>query len=138
MLAVVKGSLTGLLAAAALAGCSSGGEAAPKPIAGTPKQVARVVAELESATRAGRYGAICDELFTRAARRRAGGRDCPRLIAEVGRGLRRPSIRLLSIRIAGGRAEARVRSRAAGQAPLVDTILLRREGGRYRIESLAG
>ncbi len=67
----------GLLAGAALGSCSLGGEEPPpRPIAGAPRDVARVVSELGEASRRGQYRRICSELFTEAARRRAGGRDC--------------------------------------------------------------
>ncbi len=96
----------------------------------------RVVTELDAATRQGQYRRICDELFTSAARRRAGGRDCPSLLRSTARELRNPSVELVSIRVTSREALARVRTRAMGQAPIVDVLVLRREGGRYRIEAL--
>ncbi len=125
------------LAALALAGCSLGGEKpAPLPVKGAPRDVTRVVTELAAATRRGQYRRICEELFTSAARRRAGGRDCPSLLRSTARGLRNPTVELVSIRVTSRDAVARVRTRAAGQAPIVDVLVLRREGGGYRIEAL--
>ena len=118
------------LVALALAGCSlGGGDEDPRPVRGAPRQVARVVTELDAATRKGEYRRICNELFTASARRRAGGKDCASL-------LRNPSIELVSIRVNPRQAVARVRTRATGQAPIVDQLVLRREGGGYRIEAL--
>ena len=123
---------------ALLTGCDSGDrQADPEAIKGAPKQVAAAVASLEAATRARRYGEICDELFTRSARSRAGGRDCAALLRSATEDVRRPRVRLLSIRVKGDTAEARVRTRAAGERAVDETIALRRERGRYRIASLS-
>ncbi len=138
MLAGVKAALCLVAAAAALAGCDSGGsDPDPEVIKGAPRQVAGAVAALDAATRAGRYKEICDELFTRAARRRAGGRDCAALLRSATEDVRRPRVRLLSIRVKGKTAEARVRTRAAGERAVDETIALRRERGRFRIASLS-
>ncbi len=125
------------LVALALGGCSLGGDdPAPAPVKGAPRDVARVVAELDRATRRDQYRRICEELLTSAARRRAGGRDCPSLLRSTARDLRNPSVELVSIHVTSRDAIARVRTRATGQAPIVDVLVLRREGGRYRIEAL--
>jgi hypothetical protein len=76
-------------------------------------------------------------VFSSTARKLAGGRDCPRLLREQARDVRRPEIRVESIEISGDRARARVRTRAAGQAVLEETIVLVREEDGWRIESLA-
>ena len=131
---VVPASLAVL---AAVTGCSRDGED-PRPVSGAPRQVAAAVMELDRATRARDYRTICEELLTGAARRRAGGRDCARLLRSATAGVRRPRIELTAIQVRGERADARVRTRAQGQPPLVDTIRLVREDGRYRIEALAG
>ena len=116
----------------------SGDDDEPKTISGPGKEVADVVVRLERATRRGQFEVVCDDLFTRAARARAGGRNCVRLLRSTARDVRRPRIRLLSVRIDGNRAEARVRTRSEGQAAVDETIDLLREGGRYRIASLRG
>jgi len=125
------------LALAGAAGCSlDGGE--PRPARGAAREVAGVVARLERASARGDWRAVCDDLFTSSARRRAGGRDCSRLLRSDAEGLARPRIDVLGIVIRGRRARARVRTRARGQAPVRDVIELRRERGAYRIEALAG
>ena len=126
-----------LAACAALAGCSLGGEDEPKPIAGAPKDIAAAIDDLERASRAGDWDTICEELFSSAARDRAGGRDCRRLLRETAGDVRRPEIRLLSIELEQERARARVRTRSAGQAPVEDTVVLVRERGEWRIDALS-
>jgi hypothetical protein len=91
---------------------------------------------LERAVAAGDWAAICNDLFTRATRRRAGGADCGRLLRSDAAGTRRPRIDLVSIEPKRGGALARVRTRARGQPPLADTIELRREADGYRVEAL--
>lgn len=104
---------------------------------GAPKEVAATVAELERATRDHDYREICGDLFSRAARERAGARDCGAQLRSAAADVSRPRIRLIAIRVRGGRARARVRTRAADQGPIEETIELVRERGRFRIASLA-
>ena len=126
------------LAAAVLVGGLGGSDEKPRPISGAGKQVAGVVARLERATRRRDFGVVCNELFTRAARDRAGGKDCVRLLATTAKDVRRPRIRLLGVRLVGERAEARVSTLSQGQAAVEETIDLQREKGRYRIAALRG
>lgn len=138
MLAGVNRALWAVAAAVALAGCDRGGsDEDPEAIAGAPRQVADAVTRLDAATRRGEYAQICDELFTRSARRRAGGPDCAELLRSATEDVRRPRVRLLSISVKGDRAQARVRTRAAGERSVDETIELVRERGRYRIASLS-
>ena len=108
----------------------------PKPIAGAPKEVAGVVARLERATQRHEFDILCDQLFTRSARERAGGKDCVALLRETAKDVRDARIRLLEVKIEGSRAKARVRTTAEGQTAVEETIDLVREGGRYRISAL--
>jgi len=125
------------LALLVAAGCSLGDGSDPKPAREAAREIAALVKRLEQASARGDWRSICDQLFTANARRRAGGRDCPRLLRSDAAGLAEPRIEVRRITVKGPRAAVRVRSRARGQAPLEDVIELRREGGRYRIESLA-
>lgn len=127
-----------MLVGALLLGGSGDSDDAPERITGPGKQVADVVTRLELATRRRQFHVVCDELFTRAARTRAGGGNCVRLLSSTAKDVRRPRIRLLSVRISGKRAEARVRTLAADQAAVDETIDFLREGGRYRIAALRG
>ena len=118
-------------------GCSLG-DSEPKPAKGSAREAARVVDRLESATATGDWRTVCDDLFTARARASAGGKDCPsQLRSDAGR-LSRPRIDVLRITLEGRTAAIRVRSRAAGQPPLQDVIELKREAGKYRIDSLTG
>jgi hypothetical protein len=101
--------------------------------------VAATIQALDEATQKRDYRRICDDLFTAAARRRAGGGDCARLLRSAAQDVRRPRIQIVAIRVEGDRATVRVRSSAANQRPLVDEVeLVRAERGRYRIAALAG
>jgi hypothetical protein len=121
----------------ALAGCDLGGDDEAPPARGAPREVAAVVRALESATRAHDWGRICSDLLTASARRRAGGRDCARLMRSSAGDLRRPRVQLVGIALREGGASVRVRTRASGQRPLTETLRLVRERGRYRIDALA-
>jgi hypothetical protein len=125
------------LALASFAGCSCGKDRETEPGTGVARAVGETVESLEQAIARGDWRAVCDDIFTPAARRRAGGDACPRLLRSDAGGLRRPRIRILRIEVEGSRARAQVRSRARGQQPITDVIELRRMGGRYRVEALA-
>jgi hypothetical protein len=144
MLIAVRGRRkTGLAVLAAVAALAtpacSDSEPAPAPpeISGPPQRVARAVERLERAIRVRDFDTVCDDLLTAAARARAGGARCAATMADDVRGLRRPRLRLLSIRIAGRGAAARVRTDAAGQGPVADTLRLERSGRGYRISALS-
>jgi hypothetical protein len=124
--------------AIALSGCSLGAaeETRTEPVGGAPTAIAATLEALEGATRRGDWRAICEDLFTPAARRRAGGGDCPKLLRSSAGDVRRPRIELLSLKLRRRRAEASVRTRTRGQRPLTDVIDLRRVRGDWRIESL--
>ena len=137
LIAVRRATLIGLVAPLLLAGCSLGGDEETRPATGATRQIAETVGSLDQAIRRRDFRTVCDRLFTAGARRRAGGRDCPRLLRSTVAGLRRPSIQIVAIELSGEKAKVRVRSRAAGQPPLTDTINLVRQGGGYRVEALA-
>jgi hypothetical protein len=118
-------------------GCSIGADEEAKPARGAPASVAATVDRLERATAERDWTAVCDDLLTSAARARAGGADCPRLLRSAGAGIRRPSIEIRGIEVAGRRATVAIRTTAAGQAARADDLELRREGGRWRVEALA-
>jgi len=139
MLAGVKRGLSGLLSLVVLSGCAGGDSGSdPPPAEGAPRAVTETIDRLERATIQRDFAAICDELLTSEARERAGGGDCIRLLRSTGAEVRRPEIRVLSIQIDGDRADVRVRTTAAGQAPVEETIQLVREGDGYRIAALDG
>src|SRR6476619_3868780 len=102
------------------AGCGGGGKGSPKPISGPPKEVADVVTQLQQATAKRDFNTICNDLLASAARQRAGGADCARLLGARAGSIRRPRILVQSIEVDGNRAQVRVRTTAAGQAATTD------------------
>jgi hypothetical protein len=122
--------------AATLSGCL-GADEEPQPARGAPRDIARVVERLERATAERDFATVCDELFTSAARERAGGEDCARLTRSAAAGVSRPRIELKAIEVEGERARVRISTRATGQAEVPEVLELRREGGGWRVEALA-
>ena len=118
------------------AGCGGGNDGKPKAISGPAKDVAETIQQFEKATAARDFTMICDQLLASASRRQAGGEQCPDVLDQRARGVRRPRIRIVAIEVQGNRAQARVRTTAAGQASVPNVIRLVREQGRFRIASL--
>jgi hypothetical protein len=123
--------------AAFLTGCLGAGDG-DRPAGGAPRAIAATVQRLERATAERDFATVCGELLTASARRRAGGPDCVRLTRSAAAGVERPSIELKAIDIDGSSARVTVRTRAAGERPIADVLLLRRERGRWRVDSLGG
>lgn len=124
------------LSALAVAGCGGGGDGKPKPISGPAKEVADVVEQLGKATAERDFRTICDQLLASATRRQAGGDQCPDVLDQRARGVRRPRIRIEMIDVHGNQAQVRVRTTASGQAPTSDVIRLVRENGKFRVLAL--
>jgi ketosteroid isomerase-like protein len=121
-----------MASAALLAGCLGGGGGNDTD----QRAVATAIQRLERATAEGDFAAVCDDLLTASARRRAGGPDCARLTRSAAGDLRRPRIELKQVELDGNVARVTVLTRAAGQAGLSARLVLRREGGRWRVDSL--
>ena len=121
--------------AAFLTGCL-GSDEEPAPAGGAARDVAGVVERLERATADGAFGRVCDELFTAAARERAGGEDCERLTRSAAESIARPRIEIEAIELRGELARVEITTRAAGQAVVPDVLELRRERGEWRVEAL--
>jgi hypothetical protein len=124
-----------MAAAAFLAGCL-GADDEPRHATGPPQAVAATLQRLERATAQRDFASICDDLLTASARRRAGGPDCVRLTRSAAAGVELPSIKPSEIDVEGATARVSVVTRAKGQAAVRDELLLRRERGRWRIDSL--
>jgi hypothetical protein len=122
--------------AAFLPGCLGGDEEAA-PAGGAARSIAAVVERLERATARGDFAMVCEELFTAAARERAGGADCERLTRSAAEGISRPRIDVSAIAIEAGRARVDIVTRAEGQAAVPDVLELRREADGWRVEALA-
>jgi Putative lumazine-binding len=122
--------------AAILPGCL-GADEESQPVRGAPREIAEVVDQLERATARRDFGTVCEDLFTAAARERAGGEDCERLTRSAAAGVARPRIEVKAVDVEGERARVRITTRAAGQAEVPDVLELRREEGEWRVEALA-
>lgn len=120
-----------------LSGCL-GAEDDPRPAAGAPVAIAEVVERLERATASGDFSLICRDLLTTAARERAGGGDCVRLTRSAAAGVDRPSIEVVALDRTRATARVTVLTRASGQGTLKDVLLLRRQGGEWRVDALGG
>jgi hypothetical protein len=121
-----------------LTGCSLGADEEAPRASGAPAEIAEVVQRLERATTEHDWATICSDLFTAAARERAGGADCARLLGEAGADVRRPGIEIRGIRVRGRSASVEVRTRAEGQRAVPDVLELRSEAGEWRVEALTG
>ena len=122
--------------AAFLPGCL-GSDEEPQPARGAPRAIAAVVERLERATAEGDFATLCDDLFTAAARERAGGDDCERLTRSSAEGIERPRIAIKAIQVEGTRARVEVATRATGQAKADEVLDLRRERGEWRVDALS-
>jgi hypothetical protein len=121
--------------AAFLAGCL-GADEETEPVRGAARDIAGVVERLERATAERDFGTVCDDLFTAAARERAGGKDCERLTRSAAEDVARPRIEMEAIDIRADGARVEVTTRAAGQAEVPAVLVLRRERGEWRVEAL--
>ena len=121
--------------AALLTGCLGADEEA-EPARGAVRDVAGVVERLERATAERDFGTVCDDLFTAAARERAGGDDCERLTRSAAEGISRPRIEMNAIDIRSDLARVEVTTHAGGQAAAPGVLELRREQGEWRVEAL--
>jgi hypothetical protein len=121
--------------AAFLAGCLGGDEEAV-PAGAAARSIASVVERLERATAQGDFATVCHDLFTAAARERAGGPDCERLTRSAAEGIRGPEIDVRSMEIRAGSARVEIVTRAEGQAEVADVLELRRERDGWRVEAL--
>jgi hypothetical protein len=135
---MLRARLVGGILPLLFAGCSLGADEEPRPATRPAREIAALVRELQRATAHRDFATVCEDLFTVAARRRAGGEECERLVRSSAGDLRAPRIELRAVEVRGERALARVRTRAAGQARLDEVLELRRRGGRWRIAALAG
>ena len=121
-----------MASAALLAGCLGGGGARDPAQAA----IAATIQRLERATAEGDFAAVCDDLLTPSARRRAGGPDCARLTGTAAAGVKRPRIEVKQVNRDGDVARVTVVTRATGQPDLDERLVLRRVNGRWRIDSL--
>jgi hypothetical protein len=118
------------------AGCSFGGDDEPKPVSGVPKEIVATVDALGVAVAEKDFAEVCDELFTAAARKRAGGTQCAAQLRSSTEGLRGPTIEIRGIDLKGDRATVLVATTAEGQDRVIDALDMRRQRNHWRIEAL--
>jgi hypothetical protein len=117
-------------------GCSLGGDDEPQPVSGPAKEVAAAVERFEQAVARRDFKTICNQLFTATARQRAGGDDCVAQTSTAVEGLRRPRLQIEEIRVSHDTAAVKVATEAAGQARVIDSMELRKTGGRWLVEAV--
>ena len=117
-------------------GCSLGGDDEPQPVSGPAKEVAAAVERFEQAVARRDFKTICNELFTATARQRAGGDDCVAQTSTAVEGLRRPRLQIEEIRVSHDTAAVKVATEASGQARVIDSMELRKTGGRWLVEAV--
>jgi hypothetical protein len=124
--------------ATGLAACGAG-EQRPSPTA-ERAAVRGALVRLEQATATHDYGVLCSRVLARELVRKVASAGLPCEVAlRVGlRGVRSPHLQVSTIKVNGNRALAEVYSGAAGQRPSTDIVQLVREGGTWRVTSLAG
>jgi ABC-type glycerol-3-phosphate transport system substrate-binding protein len=120
--------------AAGLAAC--GGRSAREEAAA----VRVTLSQLQRATRTHDYATLCRRVLSRELVRKVAGAGLPCDVAlRAGlQGVHRPRVKVEQVKVDGDRALAQIRSTAAGQKPSIDVIQLVREGGGWRVSSLAG
>jgi hypothetical protein len=124
---------TGLLA------CGGSGGSKPTPAADRAA-VRGALVELEQATAARNYQKLCDRVLARELVRKvaSAGLPCEAALRLGLRGVRSPHLQVSTVKVAGNHALAEVYSGAAGQKASSDVVQLVREGGAWRVMSLAG
>jgi hypothetical protein len=117
-------------------GCSLGADDEPKPVSGAAAQIAATVNRLERAVEERDFATICNQLFTAAARQRAGGDECAGQMRSAAEGVERPNIEIEGIDVKKDQATVKVQTEAEGQARVSDELELRRQDGRWLVEAL--
>ena len=115
----------------------SGGEQT-RPVSGVAREAAEAVLQLETAVAGRDWPGICNRLYTREARKAAGGDRCTSTLAQSAGGLRNAHLKVVRLRIRGKSATATVAASANGKRAVTDRIQLVREGGRFRIAPASG
>jgi hypothetical protein len=102
-------------------------------------QVAATVQAFGRATAARDYPRLCGEILAQelVTRIQQAGLTCRDALRTGLQGVRDPQVTVGTVAVDGDRATADVRTTATGQPPSVDRVRLVREGGRWRIASLA-
>jgi len=122
-------------AALGLASCG-GSDAAPNP----EPQVRATLSELEKATAAKDYKALCSRILAPQLvdQVTSVGLPCELALRRGLEDVQEPRLRVGRVRVTGNTANAEVATSAKGQAPSRDVVELVLVGGGWRVSSLAG
>jgi len=135
----VAAAAAALLAASGLAACGGAADKGPTP-AQDRAAVRGALRELERATAAHDYAAMCNQVLARALVQRVAGAGLPCETAlKIGlSSVRQPRLQVTRIKVSGNRALAQVSSGAEHQQASSDVVQLVRERGGWRVSALAG
>jgi hypothetical protein len=128
-----------LVLALAVVGCGAdeeGGGGAGLPV---EQQVRAVVARFGVATRAKDYQQICDRLLSEDLVNKIEGigLPCESALQRGLGGVRNPTLAINEVSISGSRALVSIHTTATGEAASNDALQVVREGGEWKIASLA-
>jgi hypothetical protein len=131
--------LVPLLAAVALAGCTTAGTQAGKDFTGAQADVAQVVADLQEAGQRQDAERICSQILASTLVDQLGseGTSCTQEVDKATKDADDFGLEVLDVTVTGTTATARVRNGAEGRA---ETRNLRfvREGNRWKVSELTG
>ncbi len=110
-----------------------------KPGPSGDEQVRETLDRYAAATREKDYQTLCDELYASelVGRIRSAGLPCEVALRTGLEDRQNPQLEVLAVEVNGDQAAARVRSTAVGEVASDDTVRLVREGGGWRVSSLA-
>jgi hypothetical protein len=103
------------------------------------QQVREVVARFGVATRGKDYQQLCDRLLSEelVSKIEGIGLPCESALHRGLGGVRDPTLKINEVSISGGRALVSIHTSAAGEAASNDALQVVREGGEWKIASLA-
>lgn len=124
--------------AVGVAGCGGSPRDSTKEFKGEEQKVAAAVEQIEKAARDDKPATVCDKLFTdaRLAALKTQGTNCKTGVKEAFKDADSFDITVDDVTISGDSATAKVTA-GTGSNKKTETLELKREGGAWKIESLA-
>ena len=130
-----------LAVALGVTACGGGSDKPNGPSPGQDRAAVRgTLLKLEQATATHDYATMCNQVLARTLVQRVAGAGLPCQTAlRLGLGkVHHPRLQVATIKVNGSHALAQVYSGAADQRASSDVVQLVREGGSWRVASLAG
>ena len=126
------------LLAGAVAGCGSASSDSTKEFKGEEQKVAAAVEQIEKAARDNKPDTVCTRLFTdtRLTALKAQGTNCKTGVKEAFKDADSFDVTVDDVTISGNAATVKVTS-GTGSDKKTDTLELKREGGDWKVDSLA-